>query len=173
VRRDKNRSPRAGMAGHCPEKDRTVKKDKQKDTKRPARDASTGRAATARDWQPMFARLREALDWALDIAAHLARAIEDDVDAVERTRGYMHAWIDGRPVDVDMSDVYTTLAVLFAAIEIDLAIDNSPILASLAICKRVLHLPGAAHDDLPTIVIRTPEARRRNSTHGVFTQLAA
>ena len=118
-------------------------------------------------------QLRELLDWGLDIAAHLARAIEDDVEAVERTRSYVHAWIDGRPVEVDMQDVATTVAVLFAAIDIELAIDSSPILASLAICRRVFHLPGAAHDDEPTVVTHTPELRRRNSATGPFTKLAA
>ncbi len=144
-----------------------MKKDKQKDSKKPAH------AATARNWQPLFGRLREALDWALDIAAHLAREIDDDVEAVERTRRYVHAWIDGRPIDVDMNDVYTTLAVLFAAIEIDLGIDSSPLLASVALGNRMFHLPGAAHDNVPTVVIRTPVQRRRNSSYGPFTQLAA
>ena len=165
------------MAGHCPEKDRTVKKkqeqkQKPKDTKTPAR-ATTGTSKPSRDWQPLFGRLREALDWALDIAAQLAQQIDEDVEAVERTRTYVHAWIDGRPIEVDMYDVYTTLAVLFAAIEIDLGIDSSPILASLLVANRMLHLPGAVRDDEPTIVIRTPVQRRRNSSCGVFTQLAA
>ena len=147
-----------------------MKKDKDKTTKKPA---TAARAATARDWQPMFGRLREALDWALDIAAQLARDIEDDVEAIERTRRYVRAWIDGRPIDVDMNDVYTTLAVLFAAIELDLGIDSSPVLVSLAAGNRMFHLPGAAHDDWPTVVTRTPVQRRRNSSSGVFTQLAA
>jgi hypothetical protein len=167
---DLTRSPRAGMAGHCPETGQTVKKEKDKADKRPSRGASTDKV---RDWQPLFERLRDAIEWALDIAAHLARDIDDDVEAIERTRGYVRAWLDGRRVDIDMNDVLTTLAVLFAAIELDLGIDSSPMLEGLALCQRMLHLPGAAHDELPTIVIRTPLRRRRNAAHGVFTHLAA
>jgi hypothetical protein len=145
-----------------------MKKQKTETNKR-------GRSASSRDevrnWQPLFGRLREALDWGLDLTAHLARDIDDDVEAVERTRGYVHAWIEGRRVDVDMNDVLTTLAVLFSEIEIDLGIDSSPVLESLAQAERVLHLPGAAHDERPTVVIRTP-VRRRNASCG-FTHLAA
>jgi hypothetical protein len=145
-----------------------VKTEKQT-TKRP-RSASTRREV--RDWQPLFARLQEAFDWALDIAKHLAGDIDEDVDAIERTRAYMHAWLEGRRVEVDMNDVLTTLGVLFAAIEIDLGIDSSPMIDGLKLAERILHLPGAARDELPTVVIRTP-IRRRNAASCVFTQLAA
>jgi hypothetical protein len=144
-----------------------VKKEKQKD-KRPR---GTSSSPAVRDWQPLFGRLRETVDWALDLAKHLAGDIDEDVEAIERTRGYLHAWLEGRRVDIDMNDVLTTLAVLFAAIEIDLGVDSSPIVHSLSRVERMLHLPGAARDELPTVVIRTP-IRRRNSAC-VFTQLAA
>ena len=141
-----------------------MKKEKQEPKK--------SRRAEVRDWQPLFERLQDAIDWALDIAKHLAREIEEDVDAIERTRGYVRGWLEGRRVDVDMNDILTTLAVLFAAMEIDLGIDSSPMLATLALGERMLHLPGAARDELPTIVIRTP-VRRRNAAHGSFTHVAA
>jgi hypothetical protein len=144
-----------------------VKKEKQKD-KRPR---GTSSSSAVRDWQPLFGRLQETVDWALDLAKHLAGDIDEDVEAIERTRGYLHAWLEGRRVDIDMNDVLTTLAVLFAAIEIDLGVDSSPIVHSLSRVERMLHLPGAARDELPTVVIRTP-IRRRNSAC-VFTQLAA
>jgi hypothetical protein len=159
------------MAGHCPETGQTIVKKPKTETKKPTGRGSADRVAV-RDWQPLFARLQDAIEWALDIAKHLAREINDDVEAIERTRGYVRAWIEGRPVDVDMNDILTTLAVLFAAIELDLGIDSSPMLESLALCERLLHLPGAARDELPTVVIRTPIRRRRNAACG-FTHLAA
>jgi hypothetical protein len=162
------RPPRAGMAGHCPETGMIV--TKKTETKKQPRGASAGREA--RDWQPLFHRLQDAIEWALDIAAHLARDIEEDVEAVERTREYVRAWIVGRPVQVDMNDVLTTLAVLFAAIELDLGIDSSPMLEGLALCQRILQLPGARTEQ-PTVVIRMPIVRRRNGAVGPFTQLAA
>jgi hypothetical protein len=143
-----------------------VKREKDKD-KRPR---GTSSSRSVRDWQPLFQRLQEAIDWALDIAKHLAGDFDEDVESIERTRGYVHAWLEGRRVDIDMNDVLTTLAVLFAAIEIDLGIDSSPLLEGLKLAERILHLPGAARDELPTVIIPTP-VRRRNSS--VFTQLAA
>ena len=145
-----------------------MKNEKQKD-KANAR-APRVASGAARDWRPLFARLRDATEWALDIAHQLARDIGEDVDAVERTRGYVHAWIEGRPVKVDMNDILTTLAVLFAAIEIDLGFDSSPVFEALALFERMLHLPGAWHDALPTVIVRTP-LRRRNAS--VFPHLAA
>ena len=144
---------------------------KKIEIKKQPRGASAARET--RDWQPLFHRLQDAAEWALDIAKHLARDIEEDVEAIERTRGYVRAWISGRPVDVDMTDILTTLGVLFAAIEeLDLGIDTSPVVDALALCERVLHLPGA-HTERPTVVIRTPIVRRRNAAVGPFIQLAA
>jgi hypothetical protein len=145
----------------------TVKKDEKK--KHP-RGASADRDVV-HDWQPLFARLQDAIDWALDIAKKLARGDEEETGAIERTRGYVYAWLEGRRVDVDMRDVLTTLAILFAAIEIDIGIDSSPMLSPLRSFPPVMHLPGAARDELPTVVIRR-FPRRRNAC-GAFTQLAA
>src|SRR6202042_1797764 len=105
---------------------------RQKD-KRPR---GTSWSRPARDWHSLFARLKEATDWGLDIAKALAGEIHEDVEAIERTRGYLHAWLEGRRVDIDMNDVLTTLAVLFAAIELDLGIDSSPVLCALARSER-------------------------------------
>jgi hypothetical protein len=44
----------------------------------------------------------EATDWALDIAKQLAKDIEEDIESIERTRGYLHAWLEGRRVDIDI-----------------------------------------------------------------------
>ena len=145
----------------------TVKKDEKR--KHP-RGASVSRNVV-RDWKPLFARLQDAIDWALDIAKRLADGDEEEIEAIERTRGYVYAWLEGRRVDIDMNDVLTTLAILFAAIEIDVGIDSAPIFEPLRRLPSVLHLPGAARDELPTVVIRRYPRRRNGGAQ--FTQLAA
>ncbi|HEU0037111.1 MAG TPA: hypothetical protein VFQ53_41160 [Kofleriaceae bacterium] len=126
-----------------------------------------------RDWQPLFARLQDAIDWALDIAVRLARDYDEEIEAIERVRGYVRAWLEGRRVDIDLKDVYTTLAILFAAIELDVGIDSSPVISAMRGLPSMLHLPGAARDELPTVVIRHIPIRRRRNACGGFTQLAA
>ena len=143
-----------------------MKKDEKR--KHP-RAASAGRAV--RDWQPLFERLQDAIDWALDIAKRLADGDDEEIDAIENTRGYAYAWLDGREVEVDMNDVLTTLAILFAAIEIDVGIDSSAVFEPLRRFPSVLHLPGAARDELPTVVIRRIPRRRNGGA--LFTQFAA
>ena len=144
-----------------------MKKDDK--TKHP-RGAIAGRNVM-RDWQPLFERLQDAIDWALDIAKRLADGDEEEIEAIERTRGYVYAWLEGRRVDIDMNDVLTTLAILFAAIEIDVGIDSTPIFEPLRRFPSVLHLPGAARDELPTVVIRRIPRHRNGGA--LFTQLAA
>jgi hypothetical protein len=144
-----------------------VKKDEKK--KHP-RGASAVRDVV-RDWQPLFARLQDTIDWALDIAVKLARDYDEEIEAIERVRGYLHAWLEGRRVDIDMNDVLATLAILFAAIELDVGIDSSPVVAAMRGFPPLLHFPGAARDELPTVVIRR-FPRRRNAC-GAFTHLAA
>jgi hypothetical protein len=146
----------------------TVKKEEKKKHLRGA----SARRDVVRDWQPLFARLQDAIEWALDIAVKLARDYDEEIDAIERVRGYVHAWLEGRRVDIDMNDVYTTLAILFAAIELDVGIDSSPVISAMRGLPSMLHLPGAARDELPTVVIRRVPLRRRNAC-GAFTHLAA
>jgi hypothetical protein len=155
------------MAGRCPEKEMTMKKDEKK--KYP-RGTSIGRDVV-RDWQPLFTRLQDAIEWALDIAVRLAKDDDDEIEAIERVRDNMRAWLEGRHVEIDVNDVLTTLAILFAAIELDTGIDSSPMLTPLRTFPTVLHLPGAARNESPTVVIRR-FPRHRNAS-GVFTQLAA
>lgn len=144
-----------------------MKKDEKK--KHP-RGASAVRDVV-RDWQPLFARLQDTIDWALDIAVKLARDYDEEIEAIERVRGYLHGWLEGRRVEIDMNDVLTTLAILFAAIELDVGIDSSPVVHAMRGFPRMLHFPGAARDELPTVVIRR-FPRRRNAC-GAFTHLAA
>ena len=144
---------------------------KKDDKKKHPRGASAGREPV-RDWQPLFARLQDAIDWALDIARRLAADYDEELEAIERVRGYVRAWLEGRRVDIDMNDVYTTLAILFAAIELDVGIDSSPVIAAMRGLPASIYLPGAVRDELPTVVIRRIPLRRRNAC-GAFTQLAA
>ena len=124
-----------------------------------------------RDWQPLFVRLRDTIEWALDLAARLAGEYEEDLEAIERVRSYVRGWLVGRRIDIDVNDILTSLGILFAAIELDCGIDSSPLLAPFrAIASSMLHLPGIARDERETVVVRPP--RRRNAC-GAFTQFAA
>jgi hypothetical protein len=134
--------------------------------------APGGRRASVKDWQPLFARLQEAIDWALDVARRLAADYEEELEAIERVRGYVRAWIEGRRIDIDMNDVYTTLAIVFAAIELDVGIDSSPVIAAMRGMPASIHLPGAVRDEQPTVVIRRLPLRRRNACRA-FHQLVA
>ena len=146
-----------------------MKKEKDDTKKRPG--GSSSSRGHAREWHRLFAHLRDAIDWALDIAKKLARDDEEECEAIERTRGYFHAWLAGRPAEVDMRDVLTTLAIIFAAIEIDLGIDTSTVLRPLRGLPPFIHLPGARHDDRGTVVIRR-FAPHRNAFASLFPQLA-
>lgn len=148
------------MPGLCPETGTTVKKT---ETKRQASRASAVRDVV-RDWQPLFKRLQDAIEWALDIAVKLARDYEEEIEAIERVRGYVRGWLEGRRIDIDMNDVLTALAILFAAIELDVGIDSSPLVQAMRGLPAKLHLPGAARDEMSTVVIRMP--RRRNASAG-------
>jgi hypothetical protein len=122
-------------------------------------------------WGSLLHRFQDLIEWALDIAVQLARDYDEELDAIERVRGYVRGWLSGRAVDLDMDDVLTTLAILFAAIEIDEGIDSEPLLEPLRTCPRVVHLPGADHDRIPTVVIK--RFPRHRNAGALFTQLAA
>jgi hypothetical protein len=156
------------MAGHCPEQGaKTVISQNQNRRQHGASELrSKGRA-----WMPLFARFREVVEWALDVAVQLARGYDAEVEAIERVREYIRSWLDGRRVDIDSDDVLTTLAILFAAIEIDLGIDGSAILAPLRGLHSVLRLPGAARDEQATVVIK--RFPRHRNAGALFPQLAA
>jgi hypothetical protein len=156
------------MAGHCPEiGEMTMKKTET--TKHP-RGASASREVV-RDWQPLFVRLQDTIEWALDLAARLAGDYDEDLESIERVRSYVRGWLGGRRIDIDVNDLLTTLGILFAAIELDRGIDSSSLLEPLrAVAPSKLHLPGVERDERNTVVIRLP--RRRNAC-GAFTQFAA
>ena len=130
------------------------------------------------DWQPLFAAIKDVIDWSLDIAAKLSRHDPEDLEAIEKVRVCFHAWLDGRPCDMDVNDLLVTFATILSAIEIDLGIDSVELLAPLralvdapSTLPRVLRCPGATRDEQPTVVIRRFPGRRNASA--AFTHLAA
>ena len=130
------------------------------------------------DWGSLFQQLSGVIDWALDIAAKLSRDFDEDLDAIENVRGFVHGWLDGRRAEVPLTDLLTTIAILFAAIEIDLGIESVELLAPLrtmldtpSSLPALLRCPGAHRDGEPTVRIRRFPGRRNASA--AFTHLAA
>jgi hypothetical protein len=147
----------------------------QKKTEKTKSNKKTGRTEErcVRDWHPLFTRLKDAIDWGLDIAVALAGDDNEEIEAIERVRDYLHGRLIGETIDVDINDVLTTLAILFAAIELDTGIDNSPVLHAMRGLPIAMHLPRVGHrntDRDRTVMIRRP--RRRNASDG-FSFLAA
>ena len=131
------------------------------------------------DWGSLFQQLSGVIDWALDIAAKLAHDDEQDLDAIENVRDFVHGWLDGRRAEVPLTDLLTTIAILFAAIEIDLGIESVELLAPLrtmldtpSVLPPVLRCPGAFRDGDSTVRIRRFPGRHRNAG-SAFTHLAA
>jgi len=72
------------------------------------------------DWTPLFQAFKEAFEWALDVAAQLARDYPEEVEAVERVRTFMRKRIAGAPAHVKVEDILFTFGLIFGAIERDL-----------------------------------------------------
>jgi hypothetical protein len=72
------------------------------------------------DWTPLFQAFKEAFEWALDVAAHLARDYQEEVDAVERVRSFMRKRIAGEPAHVKVEDILFTFGLIIGSIERDL-----------------------------------------------------
>ena len=147
---------------------------KKKDTQK----ASLGRESVVDDWQPLFAAVKDVIDWALDIAVKLSRHCPDDIDAIENVRVCFHAWLDGKPSEMEVNDLLLTIATILSAIELDLGIDSVEMLAPLRshiamqpTMPRTLHFPGATRDEKPTVVIR--RFPRHRNANAAFTQFAA
>jgi hypothetical protein len=96
--------------------ERTVKKPKKRNTTGTPEIAGAGPL----DWTPLFQAFRDAFEWALDVAAQLAREYPEEVEAVERVRAFMHKRIAGRPAHVPVEDVLFTFGLIIGAIERDL-----------------------------------------------------
>ena len=128
------------------------------------------------DWEPSFGRLTDVIDWALDIAQQLAGDDEEDLRAIESVREFMHGWLEGRRAEVPLADLLTTIAILFAAIELDR--ESVSLLAPLhtmrdtpSVLPAMLRCPGVTRNEPPAVVIRRFPGRRNASS--AFTQFAA
>lgn len=146
-------------------------------TKKNDKKSRRSRESIVNDWQPLFAAIKDVIDWALDIAVKLSRGYDDDIEAIENVRACFHAWLAGRPCDMDVNDLLVTFATILSAIEIDLGIDSVDLLAPLralvdepSALPRVLRLPGASWSGSTTQLIRR-FPRRRNAS-GAFAELA-
>jgi hypothetical protein len=122
------------------------------------------------DWQPLFAAIKDVIDWALDIAVQLSRDFPDDVEAIEKVRSCFHAWLDGRPCEMELNDLLLTFAAILSAIEVDLGIRSAELLAPLralvdapSTLPRVLRLPA---DDAPRSLV-SRRSRLRNASGGL------
>ena len=73
------------------------------------------------DWTPLFAAFRDAFEWALDVACHLARDFPEEVESVERVRTFMRKRIAGETAHIRIDDVMFTFGLLIGAIQRDLA----------------------------------------------------
>ena len=97
----------------------------------------------------------------------------------ENVRDFVHGWLNGSRAEVPLTDLLTTIAILFAAIEIDLGIESVELLAPLrtmldtpSVLPAVLRCPGAYRDGDSTVRIRRFPGRRRNAS-AAFTHLTA
>ncbi len=72
------------------------------------------------DWAPLFAAFKEAFEWALDVAAQLARDYPEEVEAVERVRTFMRKRIAGEMPHVKVEDVLFAFGLIIGSIERDL-----------------------------------------------------
>lgn len=149
----------------------------KKDKKKHSREAKLANV-DERDWASLFAQLSGVIDWALDIAAKLSRNYDEDLESIENVRDFVHDWLDGQRAEVPLTDLLTTTAILFSAIELDLGIDSVALLAPLrtmldapSTLPAMLRCPGAHQHGSPTVVIRRFPGRRNASA--ASTHLAA
>ena len=92
------------------------------------------------NWTPLFAAFREAFEWALDVAAKLARDYPEEVEIVERVRAFMRKRVANQPAEVRLDDVLFTFGLILDAIERNLG----PLATHGPWFAPELHLPSAA-----------------------------
>lgn len=117
--RDAESNPLANVRawpGIARSQEHLVKKQKKRNTIRMPEKAGTDPL----DWTPLFQAFEEAFDWALDVAARLARDYPEEVEAVERVRAFMHQHLAGQPAHVRVDDVLFVFGLIIGAIERDL-----------------------------------------------------
>jgi hypothetical protein len=106
--------------GFAPRQDRSVTKPKTKTRNHKKPDKEDPSTAGPENWTPLFAAFRDAFEWALDVAHHLARDYPEEVESVERVRTFMRKRIAGETAHIRMDDVMFTFALIITAIERDL-----------------------------------------------------
>ncbi|MEJ7598484.1 MAG: hypothetical protein WKG01_11290 [Kofleriaceae bacterium] len=111
------------------------------DPKRPSKKRRPHDDGKEPEWTRLYHAFREAFDWALDVAASLARDFPEEVEAVERVRVYMRKRTAGHPAQVRIDDVLFTVGLLISAIERDIGPTRSWTPASAPITP--LAFPGA------------------------------
>jgi hypothetical protein len=77
------------------------------------------------------------IEWALDIAARLALRDQDDVDAIERVRGFVRLYVAGRRAEVPVRDVLATVGILISRIHVEDEGTALSVLAPLATMREV------------------------------------
>jgi len=73
----------------------------------------------SKSWTLLFSAFSEALDWALDRAADLARDFPAEVAALERVRHFMHRRIAGDPAAVRPDDLLFAFGLIGGMLERD------------------------------------------------------
>ena len=71
-------------------------------------------------WERLYEAFREAFEWALDVAARLARDYPEEAEAVERVRAYMRKRLAGQPAHVSSEDVLLVFGLLISGMDRDL-----------------------------------------------------
>jgi len=147
----------------------------KKDSKKKAPRSAQLSREIVRDWAPLFKRLTDVIDWALDIASQLSRNYHEDHESIENVRVFVHAWLEGQRAELPLNDLLTTIAILFAAIEIDLGIDSVSLLAPLrtmleapSTLPKVIRCPGVERAEKPTVVIRRFPGRNASAAFHHF-----
>ena len=142
-----------------------MKKPEKKKSQRVRKPVDETEELGAPDWQRLFKAFREAFDWALDVAAALARDFPEEVEAVERVRAFMRARLAGQPSNVSIDDVLFTFGLLIGAIERDLGPIGT--LGPWFAPSMTMQFPSAPEHfpTVPRVLIRRPRWSRSGSPH--------
>lgn len=102
-------------------------------------------------WERLYAAFREAFEWALDVAARLARDFPEEAEAIERVRVYMRKRLAGLPAQVSIDDVLFTFGLLIGSIDRELVrelvrdVSRDVVQAARAVAPIVREVPGPLH----------------------------
>ncbi len=69
------------------------------------------------DWTLLFQAFADALEWALDRAAELARGYPEEVATIERVRTFARRRIAGHPAHLRIEDLLFAFALVAGAVE--------------------------------------------------------